>query len=96
MSQDNSGHEKNASPLHLPSLAVGFIIMVAGTVYPAIMTDRLGHPDHRLASALLWAMSAGFVRGLGFIPSHAVWRWTFSGWATLLSLAIAATLRFGL
>jgi len=93
MRQNSAGHNTKTSSLHLPCLAVGLVIMVAGTLYPAIMTDRLGHPDHRLASALLWAMSAGFVRGLGFIPSHAVWRWSFSGWATLLSLAIAVGLR---
>ncbi|RUP28724.1 MAG: hypothetical protein EKK45_12010 [Curvibacter sp.] len=95
MKKDPPAKAPVSSPLHLPCLATALIIMLVGTLYPAIMTDRLGHPDHRLAGLLLYAMSAGFVRGLGFIPSHLLWRWTFSGWACLLALTGAAVLRLG-
>lgn len=44
--------------------------------------------------ALFMAMSAGFVRGVGFIPAAPLWRWLFSGWACLLALLLAATLKF--
>jgi predicted membrane protein len=79
--------------LHGPSLAVGLAIMVAGTLYPPLMADAAGHADHNLAMALFWAMSAGFVRGVGFVPRLWVWRWLFSGWAVAAALALAAALK---
>ena len=42
--------------------------MVGGTLYPPLMADAAGRADHGLAMALFWAMSAGFVRGVGFVP----------------------------
>lgn len=76
--------------MHLPSLAVALAIMVVGTLYPPLMADAGGHADHRLAMALFWAMSAGFVRGVGFVPRHNLWRVLFSGWACAAGLAAAA------
>ncbi len=67
--------------------------MLGGTLYPPIMTDAAGHADHRLAFALFWAMSAGFVRGVGFIPRHGLWRGMLSGWACVTSLLAAAALK---
>lgn len=67
--------------IHLPSLAAGLAIMVVGTVYPPLMAKTAGGADHVLATLLLWAMSAGLVRGVGFVPRHAALRWIFSGWA---------------
>ncbi len=81
-----------APRIHLPSLLVGLAIMVGGTLYPLLMTDRAGRADHALATALFWAMSAGFVRGVGFVPRAAVWRWLFSGWACGAALVAAAAL----
>lgn len=73
---------KPASPgAHLPSLAVGLAIMVGGTLYPPLMAKSGGGADHTLATLLFWAMSAGFVRGVGFVPRQAALRWLFSGWA---------------
>ena len=80
--------------LHWPSLAVGLAIMVGGTVYPLMMANAAGHADHGLATLLFWAMSAGFVRGVGFLPRAAVWRWLFSGRACALALGLAAAVRF--
>ena len=79
--------------LCLPSLAVGLAIMVAGTLYPPLMADAAGKADHNLALALFWAMSAGFVRGVGFVPRLWVWRWLFSGWAVGAALALAVALK---
>lgn len=70
--------------MHGPSLALAVLIMVAGTLYPPLMTDSAGHADHAQTSLLLWAMSAGFVRGVGFMPRRAVWRWLLSGWSCAL------------
>ena len=39
--------------------------------------------------ARFWAMSAGFVRGVGFVPRHVAWRLLFSSLACLLGLALA-------
>jgi predicted membrane protein len=80
------------SRIHLPSLMVAVVIMVACTLYPPMMTDARGKADHWLAAALFLAMSAGFVRGVGFIPQAPVWRCLFSGWSCTASLALACVL----
>ncbi len=80
----------NASKLHWPSLAVGLTLMLVGTAYPLLFARSDGRADHGLALLLFWAMSAGFVRGVGFIPRHRTWRWLFSGWACGVALLLAA------
>jgi len=80
--------------MHWPSLAVGLVIMIGGTVYPLVMANAAGKADHMLASLLFWAMSAGFVRGVGFVPRMAIWRWLFSGWACALALGLAGAVRW--
>lgn len=84
----------HSSRVHLPSLAVALTIMVAGTLYPPLMADAAGKADHGLAMALFWAMSAGFIRGVGFVPFATVWRWLFSGWACALGLFAALALKW--
>lgn len=78
--------------MHLPSLTVGLLIMVGGTLYPPLMADAAGKADHNLAMALFWAMSAGFVRGVGFVPHARLWRALFSGWACAATLLLATVL----
>jgi predicted membrane protein len=70
-------------------LTIAICIMVVGTAYPPIMMNAAGRVDHRLALAIFWAMSAGFVRGVGFIPTLRIWRGLFSGWACLTALILA-------
>lgn len=82
-----------ASALHGPCLAVALLLMLAGTVYPPALADAQGRADHALAMAWFWAMSAGFVRGVGFVPRHWLWRWVFSGWSCLLGLVVAGGLK---
>ena len=76
--------------LHWPSLTAGLVLMLAGTAYPLVFARADGRADHGLALLLFWAMSAGFVRGVGFIPRHRAWQVLFSGWACLAALALAA------
>jgi predicted membrane protein len=76
-----------------PSLMVALLIMVGGTLYPPLMADAAGKADHNLAMALFWAMSAGFVRGVGFVPRAWIWRAAFSGWACLVTLLLAVVLK---
>ena len=76
-----------------PSLAAALLIMVGGTLYPPLMADAAGQADHPLAMALFWAMSAGFVRGVGFVPQRRVWQLLFSGWSCAAALVLAALLK---
>ncbi len=82
------------TPMHFPSLLVALTIMLVGTVYPPVMANAAGHADHGLASALFMAMAAGFVRGVGFVPRHWVWRVLFSGWTCTAALLAAAWLKW--
>jgi predicted membrane protein len=84
-----------ATRMHLPSLLVALTIMTVGSIYPLLFADARGQADHSLAMALFWAMSAGLVRGVGFVPLRRVWRWLFSGWACAAALVLAAVLRWG-
>ncbi|MGM3409844.1 cyd operon YbgE family protein [Ralstonia holmesii] len=79
--------------MHAASLAAGLLVMAVGTVYPYILANRDGHADHGLAILLFWAMSAGLVRGVGFVPRNKVWRVLFSGWACALALTLFGLLR---
>jgi predicted membrane protein len=79
--------------LSLPCLAVALAIMLGGTLYPPLMTGADGRADHALAMALFWAMSAGFVRGMGFVPRAAMWRWLLSGWSCALGTLMAGLLK---
>lgn len=80
--------------MHFPSLLVALTIMLAGTVYPPLMTDAAGKADHGLAMALFMAMAAGFVRGVGFVPRHWSWRVVFSTWSCGAALFVAAWLKW--
>jgi predicted membrane protein len=82
------------SRIHLPSLAVAIAIMLVATLYPPLLTDATGKADHWLATALFFAMSAGFVRGVGFVPQALAWRWLFSSWACMAALAAALWIKF--
>lgn len=80
--------------IHLPSLLVALAIMLSGSVYPLMFARTDGRADHGLALALFWAMSAGFVRGVGFVPQAWGWRLLFSGWSCLAGLLLAVSLRW--
>ena len=86
--------EQKPAAVHLPCLAVALIIMVVGSIYPPMFARADGSADHGLAMALFWAMSAGLVRGVGFIPRARVWLWLFSGWSCMAGLLLAAWLRW--
>lgn len=70
-------------------LTVGSVLMVAMTVLPRLATKLDGQADHLLAVLTFWAMSAGFVRGVGFIPHHPAPRQLFSGLACCIALILA-------
>ena len=95
LATDNATQEQAAVSMHLPSLLVALIIMLAGSIYPFFMTRADGTTNHTLALSLFWAMSAGLVRGVGFIPSAWGWRLLFSSWSCLAALLVASWLRWG-
>lgn len=68
-------------------LAIAITLVI--TLDPRLLADAEGRADHAAASALFWAMSAGYVRGVGFVPRHRLPRWLFSTAACLLALALA-------
>lgn len=80
--------------MHLPCLAVAILIMLGGSLNPFLIAGPQGQADHGMAFALLIAMAAGMVRGVGFVPVGRIWRWLFSGWTCLLCLIAAAAMRF--
>jgi predicted membrane protein len=80
--------------IHVVPLAIAVAITGVITVYPYIATSPDGGPDHLTAVLLLWSMSAGYVRGVGFMPRHVLPRGLLSSAACLGSLALAL-LRIG-
>lgn len=86
---------EHPSRIRWSSLAVAVAIMLGGSIYPLLFARADGSIDHALAMAMFWAMSTGFVRGVGFVPRHRVWRVLFSGWSCLAALCLAAWLRWG-
>lgn len=80
--------------MHYPCLMVGLLIMLTGTIYPLLFTSANGKAHHGLAMALFWAMSAGLVRGVGFVPRAWGWKLLFSAWSCGVALGLAAYLRW--
>lgn len=61
---------ERAIRVSVPLLLLGLALMLGLTIYPAALTDSNGRADHLAALAAFWAMSAAFVRGVGFVPQH--------------------------
>ncbi len=72
-------------------LLTGILLMVVMTALPNIATDSHGKADHTAALLLFWSMSAGLVRGIGFIPRNWLSRALLSSLACLLSLMLGIT-----
>lgn len=70
-------------------LLIATALMLLMTVLPGLATNRHGQADHPAALLVFWAMSAGFVRGVGFIPHHLLPRLLLSGLACGFALLLA-------
>ena len=79
--------------LRWPSLLAGIGIMLGITIYPLGITHADGSADHGMATLLCWAMAAGIVHGVGYVPRLWLSRWLLSGWACLLALVGAVVLK---
>lgn len=70
-------------------LTIGIVITLGLTIYPLAVANAEGKADHLAATLALWAMSAGFVRGVGFVPRNHGLRLVFSTSACVLALALS-------
>jgi len=70
------------------SLGVGIALLLLMTARPDLATGAGGHVDYPLTLLIFWAMNAGFVRGVGFIPRHWLPRILLSGAACTLALTL--------
>lgn len=84
--------EAAGARIHWPCLVLAIAIMLGITLYPPLLADAAGKADHRVATLMFYAMSAGFVRGVGFVPHSRAWRCLFS--AQACSIAFAAAVLF--
>ncbi|MDE2029677.1 MAG: cyd operon YbgE family protein [Alphaproteobacteria bacterium] len=75
-------------------LLTACVIVAAVTAYPPAFTDAQGKVDHGFLTILMWSVTAGLVRGVGFIPRNKILRMCFSAPACYAALALAAALKF--
>ncbi len=80
---------RSESGIRLLPLLTAIVIMLGITAWPAALSDGQGSADHWAATALFWAMSAGFIVGVGFQPRFFAWRLLFSTTTCLLGVAVA-------
>ncbi|WP_235027122.1 cyd operon YbgE family protein [Cognatazoarcus halotolerans] len=85
--------ERDAAPAG-PGLAwlpllTAIALTLGITIYPHVLTGADGRADHLATMLAMWAMSAGFVRGTGFVPRNRALRIALSGWACLAALVLA-------
>lgn len=71
-------------------LLVGLALMFGLTADPRVLIDGDGRADHLAATLAGWAMAAGIVRGVGFVPRYRPARVLLSGRACALALSMAA------
>lgn len=85
-------HQESRGQIAILPLLIGIALTLLLSVYPIILTNTAGKADHNAAYFAFWAMSAGYIRGVGFIPLNRPARYLFSTAACLFSLLIAAGL----
>lgn len=73
-------------------LLLAITLTLALTVSPRLLAHADGSANHAAAVSAMFAISAGFVRGVGFIPLHPLPRWLLSTPACLLGIVIAGVL----
>lgn len=75
------------------SLTLGLGIMFLGSIYPFAFADK-GEVNHGALMLFMWAMAAGLIRGVGFIPNNRILRIIASGYAAFIAFALALVLMF--
>ena len=91
VTQRNGANEAAPGLAFLP-LMIAIVITLVLTIYPLVLSKADGKADHLAATLLFWAMSAGFVRGVGFVPKHRVLRLLLSTTACVLLFVLSVAL----
>jgi predicted membrane protein len=76
---------KNHHQMAFFPLLIALCIFLLFSVIPQLLIQD-GIANHGAASLLFWAMSAGFTRGVGFIPKFIVPRLLLSTYACLIGV----------
>lgn len=71
-------------------LMLAVVLMLGLTLAPQLLRQADGRADTLAALWLCWAMCAGFVRGVGFVPASRPLRWLLGAPACGVALALAA------
>lgn len=71
------------------ALSIAILITLTIVIYPHWLSGATGQPDHFAAFLLFWAMSAGYVRGVGYIPKRLLFRYLFGMIACISALTFA-------
>jgi len=87
--EEGASNKSKAPGMAFLPLGIALILLVLMTILPSMATNAHGKADHPAALLIFWAMSAGFVRGVGFIPLHWLPRLLLSGYACTIILALA-------
>ena len=67
-------------------LLCAIAIMVTLSIYPNALVKQDEGVDKTSTYLLFWAMSSGFIRGVGFIPQSKILAVLFSGTACFITL----------
>ncbi len=72
----------------LPLLCAVTIMLVL-SIYPNILVKQDGAVDKIATYMLLWSMTSGFIRGVGFIPRARIFAALFSSTAFFMALSFS-------
>ena len=87
-------NDKNqATKVSLGPLLIACAVIVGITIYPKAVVAADGNADHGVLMLLMWAMMAGLVRGVGFVPHSKVLRWFLSSTACYIACLLGLSLK---
>ena len=71
-------------------LTIAIIICFFVSIVPQLLVNHEGIANHGAATCLFMAMSAGFIRGVGFVPKNKIIRGLFSTYSCLFFVLCTA------
>lgn len=84
---DEQPHENKIALL---PLSIAIIICFFVSIFPQLLVNHEGIANHGAATTLFMAMSAGFIRGVGFVPKNKIIRGLFSTYSCLFFILLTA------
>ena len=88
---DSPEFQEGASGIAWLPLVCAIGIMLLLSIYPTILVRAGGHVDKIASYLLFWAMAAGYVRGVGFIPKSRILATIFSSASCYLALVASVS-----